>query len=100
MRPKPTITTELTAVAERLRIIAALATDFEQYTLLPEVNERKEFTIDQIEHAIERLAALNKRALQTYKNPTQQEEPTCPENATASKSPTALGKEEEPELFR
>jgi len=80
-----------------LKVLAALAHDAEQYTLLEEPIVRKTFVRQELQFQLDSLFVLLRRMQGTTPEEKTSGIPTeefqlCPENASISKSPEAHGK--------
>ena len=93
----PPISDRLEFISRRLKTLAAVCENCEQYSILPIRRDRLIYAVSEGEHQLRLLAALIEE-LHDLRDPKSQKEeaPPCPENASTTALPEDPGKHSAP----
>lgn len=108
--PKPTVSDRFTALAARLKTLAAVTEHCQQYSILPVRSDRITYALHEAQHQAALLEQLIRELAEIHlvnagENPAKgpQQSPgaerkfqLCPENDTTTSSPKAHGKDAAP----
>lgn len=94
----PTISDRLEMIFRRVKTLAAVTIDVEQYSILPVRRDRITYALHEAQHQ-GMLAQAIIRELGQLLNPKQEELQPCPESASTTASHEDRGKDGEPGLF-